>query len=191
MTVYILVILLSQFWTSSLFHVCSNCFFFTCMQVSHQADQVVWCSCLLKNFPQLAVIHTVEGFSVVTKAEVDVFLEFFCFSYGPTDVDNLIFGSSAFLNPACTCGISLFTCRGSLAWRILNITLLACEMSGTLSWFEYSLAFPFFGLEWQLAFSSPVATAEFSKCVGLLSAALWQHHLLGLEIAQLEFHHFH
>ena len=46
------------------------------------------------------------------------------------------------------------------------------------------------GLEWQLNFSSPVATAEFSKFAGILSAALSQHHLLGFEIAQLEFHHF-
>ena len=41
------------------------------------------------------------------------------------------------------------------------------------------------------AFSSPVATAEFSKCAGILSVALWQHHLSGFEIAQLEFHHLH
>ena len=45
------------------------------------------------------------------------------------------------------------------------------------------------GLEWKLTFSSPVATDEFSKFSGLLSAALSQHHLLGFEIAQLEFHH--
>ena len=42
-----------------------------------------------------------------------------------------------------------------------------------------------------MTFSSPVATAEFSKCAGILSAALSQHHLLGFEIAQLEFHHLH
>ena len=46
-------------------------------------------------------------------------------------------------------------------------------------------------LEWKLTFSSPVATAEFSKFAGILSAALSQHHLLGFEIAQLEFHHLH
>ena len=48
-----------------------------------------------KNFPQLAVIHTVKGFSVVNEAE-DVFLELSCFIYDPTDVGNLISGSSAF-----------------------------------------------------------------------------------------------
>ena len=46
-------------------------------------------------------------------------------------------------------------------------------------------------LEWKQTFSSPVATAEFSKFAGILSAALSQHHLLGFEIAQLEFHHLH
>ena len=47
------------------------------------------------------------------------------------------------------------------------------------------------GLEWQLTFSSPVASAEFSRVAGILSVALSQHHLLGFEIAQLEFHHLH
>ena len=51
---------------------------------------------LSKNFPQFVVIHTVKGFSVVNEAEVDVFLEFPCFLYDPTDVGNLISGSSAF-----------------------------------------------------------------------------------------------
>ena len=51
---------------------------------------------LLKSFPQFVVIHKVKGFSVVNKAEVDVFLEFSCFYYESTDVGNLISGSSAF-----------------------------------------------------------------------------------------------
>ena len=46
---------------------------------------------LFKNFPQFVVIHTVKGFSIANEAEVDVFLEFFCFFYDPTDVGNLIF----------------------------------------------------------------------------------------------------
>ena len=50
------------------------------------------------NFPQFVVIHTVKSFSVVNEAEVDVFLEFSCFFYDPTDVGNLISGSSAFSN---------------------------------------------------------------------------------------------
>ena len=57
---------------------------------------MVWYSHLLKNFPQFVVIHTVKGFGVVNKTEVDVFLELSCFFYDPTDVGNLISGSSAF-----------------------------------------------------------------------------------------------
>jgi len=57
---------------------------------------VVWFSHLFKNFTQFIVIHTVKGFGIVNKAEVDVFLELSCFSYDSTDVGNLISGSSAF-----------------------------------------------------------------------------------------------
>ena len=57
---------------------------------------MVWYSPLFKNFPQFVVIHTVKGFGVVNKAELDVFLEFSCFFCDPTDVGNLISGSSAF-----------------------------------------------------------------------------------------------
>ena len=58
----------------------SNCCFLTCIQVSLKADQVVWYSHLFQNFPQFVVIHTVQGFSIVNKAEVDVFLELSAFS---------------------------------------------------------------------------------------------------------------
>ena len=54
------------------------------------------CSHLFQNFPQFIVIHTVKGFGIVNKAEVDIFLELSCFSYKPMDVGNLISGSSAF-----------------------------------------------------------------------------------------------
>ena len=57
---------------------------------------MVWYSHLLKNFPQFIVIHTVKGFGVVSKAEVDVFLELSCFFNDPMDVGNLISDSSAF-----------------------------------------------------------------------------------------------
>ena len=57
---------------------------------------MVWYSRLFKNFPQFVVIHTVKGFGVVSKAEVDVFLELSCFFCDPADVGNLISGSSAF-----------------------------------------------------------------------------------------------
>ena len=54
---------------------------------------MVWYSYLLKNFPQFVVIHTVKGFGVVNKTEVDVFLKLSCFLYDPVDVDSLISGS--------------------------------------------------------------------------------------------------
>ena len=57
---------------------------------------MVWYSHLLKNFPQFVVIHRVKRFSIVNKAEVGVFLELSCFFYDPTDVSNLVSGSSAF-----------------------------------------------------------------------------------------------
>ena len=57
---------------------------------------MVWYSHLLKNFPQFIVIHTVKGFGIVNKAEVDVFLVLFCFFDDPMDVGILISGSSAF-----------------------------------------------------------------------------------------------
>ena len=57
---------------------------------------MVWYSYLFENFPQSAVIHTVKGFSIVNEAEVDIFMEFSCFFYDPTNVGNLISGSSTF-----------------------------------------------------------------------------------------------
>ena len=57
---------------------------------------MVWYSNLFKNFPQFIVIHTVKGFGIVNKAEIDAFLELSCFFHDPADVGNLISGSSAF-----------------------------------------------------------------------------------------------
>ena len=74
----------------------SNCCFLTCIQVSQEVCQVVWYSHLFQNFPQFTVIHTVKGFGIVNKAEMDVFLELSSFFDDPEDVGNLISGSSAF-----------------------------------------------------------------------------------------------
>ena len=67
---------------------------------------MIWYSHVFKNFPQFFVIHTVKGFSIVSEAEVDAFIEFPYFLHDPTNVSNLISGSSAFSNPACTNGSS-------------------------------------------------------------------------------------
>ena len=69
--------------------------FLSCIQVSQEAGEMIWYSHSLI-FPQFVVIHTVKGFSIVNEVEVDVFLEFSSFFYDPTDVGNLISGSSAF-----------------------------------------------------------------------------------------------
>ena len=74
----------------------SNCCFLTCIQISQEAGQVVWYAHLSQNFPQLIVIHTVKGFGIVNKAEIDVFLELSSFFHDPADVGNLISGLSAF-----------------------------------------------------------------------------------------------
>ena len=76
------------------------------MQVSQETGQVVWYSNLFENFPVCCDPH--KGFSVANEAEVDVFLEFPCFLYDPTDVCNLISGSSAFSKSSCL----YYECKG-------------------------------------------------------------------------------
>ena len=66
------------------------------MQISQEADQVIWYSHLFQNFPLFVVIHKVKGFGKVNKAEIDVFLELSCFIDDPAHVGNLISVSSAF-----------------------------------------------------------------------------------------------
>ena len=120
----------------------SNCCFLTCIQLFQEAGQVVWYSHLFQNFPHFIVIHTVKIFSVVNKAEVDVFLKLSCFFNDPSNVGNLISGSSAFLNPAWLFGSSQFTHCWRLTWRILRITLLAYEANTVVQKLEHSLPLP-------------------------------------------------
>ena len=107
----------------------SNCCFLTCIQISQEAGEVVWYSHLFQNFPQFVVIHTVKGFGIVNKAEVDVFLELSCFFDDPVDGGNLIYSSSAFSKSILNIWNFTVNVLLKLAWRILSITLLACEMS--------------------------------------------------------------
>ena len=151
----------------------SNCCFLACIQVSQEAGQVFWYSHLFKNFPQFAVIHTVKGFSVVTEAELDFFLEFPCFLYDPMDVGNLISGSSAFSK-------SSLNIWKFLVHILLKPSLKDFEHYFASMWNEHNcmVVWTFFGIallwDWNenWLFSSPVAIAEFSKFVGILSAAL-------------------
>ena len=101
----------------------SNCCFLTCIQISQDAGKVVCYSHLLKNFPQFVVIHTVKGFGVINKAEVDVFLELsVSMIQWMLAVWSLV--PLPFLKPARTSGSSCFTYFWTLDWRILSITLL-------------------------------------------------------------------
>ena len=96
MTIYCLDILLSLFEASLFFHVQLLLLLLGLQQISQDVGKVVWYSHLFQNFLQFVVIHTVKGFGIVNKAEIDVFLELSCFFHDPADVGNLISGSSAF-----------------------------------------------------------------------------------------------
>ena len=97
---------------------------------------MVWHFHLFKNFSQFVVMHTVKGFGIVNKAEVDVFLELSCFFYDPKDVDNFISGSSA--TSKSSLNIWRLTVHVLLKPGLENFEhyLLMCEMSaicGSLS----------------------------------------------------------
>ena len=120
--------------------------FLTCIQGSSEADQVVWYSHLFQNFPQFIVIHTVKGFGIVNKAEIDVFLELSSF-HDPVDVGNLISGSSAFSKSSLN--IWKFSVHVLLKPSLENFEHYFAGM-----WDECScvviwtfLALPFFGIE--------------------------------------------
>ena len=80
---------------------------------------MVWYSHLFHNFPQFIVIHTVKGFGIVNKAEIDVFLELSCLFDDPADVGNLVSGSSAFSKTSLN--IWKFTVHVLLKWALGSI----------------------------------------------------------------------
>ena len=163
----------------------SNCCFLT-SQISQEAGQVVWYSHVFKNFPRFVVIHTVKVLSIVNETEVEIFLEFSCFFYDPTDVCDLISRSSAFSKS------SLYIWKFSVHVQ-LKTGLEKFEYYFASMWDECNSAvvWIFFGIaflgDWNENWSFPVLwpLAEFSKFVGILSTALWQPHLSRFEIAQL------
>ena len=169
----------------------SNCCFLTCIQISQEAGQVVWYSHLFKNYPQFVVIHTVKGFSVVNKAKVDVFLGFSCFFKDPADVGNLISGSSAFSKSS----LNIWKFMVHILWKP---GLENSEHYFASVWDECNCAvvWAFFGIaflwDWNENCPFPVLWPLLSfPDLLTLSAGLSQHHLLGFEIAHLEFHHLH
>ena len=171
----------------------SNCCFLTYIQISQKAAQVIWQSHLFQNFPQFVVIHTVKGFGIVNKAEVDVSLVLSFFFHDPTDVGSLISGSSAFSKSSLN--IWKFTVHLLLKTGLENFDhyLLACEISAIVWWLEWLLALPFFGIGMKTGlFQSSGHCWVFQICCLIdCKSAHSQHHLLGFEIAQLEFHHLH
>ena len=186
---YSLDLFLSQFGTSLLFHAQ----FWLLLLDLHtdfsggRSGGLVFPS--LETFVTVA-IHTVKGFGIVIKAKVDYFRDALVSSMIQWMWAVWALSPLPSLKPASTSGSSWFTDCWSLACRILSTTSLACEMSAIVWWFEHSLALPFFGIG--------LKADLFQSCghcwvfqIGILSAALSQLHLLGFEIAQLEFHHLH
>ena len=90
---------------------------------------MAWYSFLLKNFPQFVVIHTVKGFSIVSEAEVDIFLKFSCFFYDQSDLGNLISDSSACSKSSLNIWKFLVYVLSKSTWRNLSTTWLVCEIS--------------------------------------------------------------
>ena len=125
----------------------SNFCFLTCIQISQEAGQVVWYSHLFQNFPQFIVIHTVKGFSIVNKSEIDVFLELYWYFHDPAEVGTLISGCSAFSKTSLNIrkftvhillkpGLENFEHYFTSMWDECNCAVLC----------EHSLALPFFGI---------------------------------------------
>ena len=123
----------------------SNCCFLSCIKISQKAGKVVWYSYLFKNFP-FCLIHIVKIIGVVNKAEVYVFLNSLAFSMIQQMLAIWSLVPLPLLNPRSTSGSSRFMYCWSLAWRILSIFLLVCEMNAIVQYFENSLVLPFFGI---------------------------------------------
>ena len=110
----------------------SNCCFLTCIQISQETDQVVWYPQLFQNFTRFIVIHTVKGFGIVNKAEIDVFLGLSSFFNDPADMVIWSLVPQPFLKPAWTSRSSRFTYCWSLAWR-LWLNILKCLVSYSMA----------------------------------------------------------
>ena len=151
----------------------SNCCSVTCIQVSQETHKLVWYSHPFKSFYSL-LYSISQRFCIVNETEVDVSLGFPCSFYDPTDVGNLVSGSSVFSKPPCASGRSWFTHCWSLAWRILSITLLACEMKRILQYFEHSLALILFGTGMKTDLFQSCGHCWIFQIFWLLSAALSQ-----------------
>ena len=167
-----------------------NCCFLTCIQISHEAGQGVWYSHLFKNFPQFVETHTAKGFGIVNNAEVDVFLELCGFFDDPTDVGNLISGSSAFSKSSLN------------IWNFMVHVLLKPGLENFEHYFasvqdEYNceVVWAFVGIaflwDWNENFFQSCGHCWVFQICWHIECNIFTESLLGFEIAQLEFHHLH
>ena len=123
------------------------------------AGKVVWYSHIFQNFPVYFDPKS-QRLWHSQKVKVDVILEFSCFSLIQRTLVIWSLVPLPFLNPAWTSESSWFTYCWSLTWRILSITLLACEMSEIVWEFEQPSALPLFGMEWNLTWTT-LANAKY------------------------------
>ena len=137
----------------------SNCRFLTYMQTFQETGKEIWYSHFLKNFPQFVLVHTVKGFSIVSKADRNVFWDFLAFSMiqWTLAIWSLVHQTSLYIwkfSVHVVLKLSLKDFEHYLAskWDECN-----CMIGWTFLWNCLS-----FGLEWKLTFSSAVATAAFS-----------------------------
>ena len=166
----------------------SNCCSLISIQISQEAVKWSDITIFLRTVHSSLWSTQSKALALVNEAEVDVLPEFSCFFYDPLDFGNLSLVPVYFLNPAWISRGSGFTYFWSLAWRILSITLLACEM-GAILW--YFLTFFVISLLWNWNENGP-----FPVLRPLLSfpnlLAYWVQHfhsiILGFE---LEFHRLH
>ena len=161
----------------------SNCCFLTWIQISQEADQVVWYSHLLKNFPKFVVIHAVKGFGIVYKA--DVLLELSC---AISIIQRMLAIWSLvplpFLKPAWTSGSSWST----YCWSLDNF-----EQYFTSMWDECNcvIVWAFFGNRMKSDLFQSCGHCWVFQICWHIECSTFTASSFRIEIAQLEFHHLH
>ena len=166
---------------------CSNCCFLAYIQIYRETGNVVWDCHLFKNF---IVIHTVKGFGVISE-EVDTFLVFFWFFYDPEDVGNLISGSSAISKSSLN--IWKFMVHVLLKPVLENFehyfAIVWDDCNCAIGWTFFDIAFLW---DWNenWLFQSCGHCWVFQICWHV-ECSTFMAPSLGLEIAQLDFHHLH
>ena len=167
----------------------SNCCFLSCIQISQEADTVVWYSHLFQNFP-VYCYPSVKGFGIVNKTEIDVFWNSLAFLM----IQQMLAIWSLVPLPKTSLNIWKFMVHVLLKPGLENFEHYFASV-----WDEYNcvIVWTLFGIaflwDWNENWPFPVLwpLLSFLNLLMYLSAALSQHHLLGFEIAQLDFHHLH